>query len=217
MDIASMLRSSAAAPAGAGDRLDPLTYPVLAGDFSYPSLVDDTESPAPPSDSIRRAMRRIAAGITVLTINRNGQRHGTTVSAIMPISGNPLVVGACLRASSGFTAMAMRERFFSVNVLEARQAMLAARFADPGRQPGDGQFAHLRWVTDGFTGAPLIEGCLAYLSCEVADCLRIGDHDLLIARAVAGTHRFGAPLLSYAGRISNDATDRPTSQRSDAQ
>ena len=45
------------------------------------------------SSAARSALRRIASGVTVLTVNLDGVRHGATVSAVVPISRDPLVLG----------------------------------------------------------------------------------------------------------------------------
>jgi flavin reductase (DIM6/NTAB) family NADH-FMN oxidoreductase RutF len=163
---------------------------------------------APPNASVaasrdlgRQALRRIASGVTVLTVNRDGVRHGVTVSAIIPISRDPLVLGASLRARSAFAAMASDCRRFSVNVLSRAQVAVADRFAAPDRPAGDAQFAELAWTTDGITGAPLIGGCLAHLACRVIDLRAVGDHDLVIAEVLGGVPGEGAPLLTFAGRL----------------
>lgn len=149
----------------------------------------------------RQALRRFASGVTVLTVNHDGLRHGTTVSAVVAISREPLVLGACLRPSSAFTALARDAGVFSVNVLSSEQASVARHFAVPGRHRGDAQFADVEWATDDLTGAPLIEGCLAHLACALTGCQRLGDHDLLTADVLAGRPGQGAPLLTFAGQL----------------
>jgi flavin reductase (DIM6/NTAB) family NADH-FMN oxidoreductase RutF len=173
---------------------------------------DPGPAPAPGGDAPRRALRRVASGVTVLTVEVDGLRHGTTVSAIVPISRDPLMLGVCLRVSSSFTTMVERRRFFSVNVLGTGQARIAGRFATPGRRPGDAQFAGLRWTSDRLTGAPLIGGSLAYMACRVAGCQRVGDHDLIIADVIGGAAEPGLPLLSFAGRLHNEETQRSETQ-----
>jgi flavin reductase (DIM6/NTAB) family NADH-FMN oxidoreductase RutF len=181
----------------------------------------DTPGPAGEQptarDLGRQALRRIASGVTVLTINRDGLRHGMTVSAIIAMSREPLVLGASLRAQSSFAAMLRRGSRFAVNVLGHTQAGVADHFADPGRPPGDAQFAGLDWSTDRMTGAPLIGGCLAQLACEVTDRRRIGDHDLVVAEVLTGASTAGAPLLTYAGRLDRSAREPavPVEERSD--
>ena len=173
-------------------------------------LAEDPEPPpATGGDAPRRALRRVASGVTVLTIEDDGLRHGATVSAIVAISRDPLMLGVCLRVSSSFTTMVERRRFFSVNVLAAGQARVATRFATPGRRPGDAQFAGLRWTTDRLTGAPLIGGCLAYMACRVTGSQRVGDHDLIIADVIGGATESGTPLLSFAGRLHNEEAAGP--------
>ncbi|WP_162907108.1 flavin reductase family protein [Allorhizocola rhizosphaerae] len=160
-----------------------------------------TASLASNHDLAREALRRIASGVTVLTVNHDGLRHGTTVSAIVPVSRDPLVLGACLRSPSGFTRMAKAAKRFCVNVLAEEQGWLASRFADPQRRPGDAQFQAVAWRACTLTGAPLLEGCLAHMTCEVLDDHHIGDHDLLVAQAVSGAHYDGTPLISFAGSV----------------
>ncbi|MET7289774.1 flavin reductase family protein [Streptomyces sp. NPDC005573] len=149
----------------------------------------------------RRALRRFASGVCVLTVHHDGLRHGTTVSALVAISRKPLVLGACLQSSSAFTALACEAGAFSVNVLSSEQASVARQFAAPGRERGDAQFAGVEWSTDGLTGAPLIEGCLAHMACALTGDQEIGDHHLLTAEVLAGDLARGAPLLAYAGQL----------------
>ncbi|GII76170.1 flavin reductase [Sphaerisporangium rufum] len=153
------------------------------------------------ADITRRALRQVTGGVSVLTVDRDGLRHGTTVSALVTISRQPLILGACLRPSSKFAALVPAGGLFSVNVLATGQEVLARRFADPARRVGDEQFAGLSWTADETTGAPLIGGCLAHLACRVTERQRIGDHELLLAEVVGGTPGTGLPLVSFAGRL----------------
>jgi flavin reductase len=165
---------------------------------------------------VGRALRRLASGVTVLTVRRAGLAHGATVSAVLPLSRKPPAIGACLRTSSIFTGMAVEEGFFSVNVLGAEQAALAVRFATAGRPPGDAQFAGLDRTSDRVTGAPLLRGCVANLSCRVSDCIRVGDHDMIIAEVIAGSAGVGGSLVTYTGRLTH-AFIIPAPLRSKAQ
>jgi flavin reductase (DIM6/NTAB) family NADH-FMN oxidoreductase RutF len=153
----------------------------------------------------RTALRRVASGVTVLTVCHDEMWHGTTVSAVVAISREPVVLGVCLRQRSAFTTMAERSGYFSVNVLSDAQAGLAARFADPERPMGRAQFEGLNIRACPETSAPLIGGCLAHLACEVTDRYAIGDHHMLVARVVGGCHdHAGEPLLTFGGRLFND-------------
>lgn len=161
---------------------------------------DDTDKIA----IARRALRRVASGVTVLTVNHDGQLHGATVSSVVAISRQPIVLGAGLRPASMLMRLVEKEAYFSINVLGTGQAWLAARFADPARPPGAAQFDGLSWVPDEHTGAPLIQGCIAHISCRLTEARRVGDHDLLLAAVVGGRPQTGEPLLSFAGQLHLD-------------
>jgi flavin reductase (DIM6/NTAB) family NADH-FMN oxidoreductase RutF len=167
---------------------------------------------AAAADVARQALRRFASGVTVLTTTDGGRPHGTTVSAVVAVSRDPLVVGVCLRTPSAFTRMVTTGRTFSINVLAEEQAKMAVRFADPLRRPGPEQFRGIGWRPDPHTGAPLVDGCLAHLSCRMTGCTQVGDHDLILAEVVAGLPGDGSPLLTYGGRLAS--VPAPSSDRS---
>jgi len=152
-------------------------------------------------ESSRRALRRFASGVTVLTVNCDGLRHGTTVSAVVAISREPLMLGACLRTSSALTTLVRKAGAFSVNVLSSEQEVVAKKFAALGREPGDAQFAGIDWSVDLVTGAPLIAGCVAHIACGFTGCQSIGDHDLITAEVLSGSLGTGDPLLAFAGQL----------------
>ncbi|WP_234377076.1 flavin reductase family protein [Streptomyces sp. TP-A0356] len=156
-------------------------------------------------EAARRALRHIASGVTVLTVSRDGVPHGTTASAVVAVSRDPLIVGVCLHESSSFGAMVRRSGTFSVNVLTSGQTAVARHFADPQRPLGHAQFAQLEWSTDTTSGAPLISGSLAHLSCRVVNRYRVGDHEMVLAEVTGGTHATGSPMLSFAGRLHEGA------------
>ncbi|MFD0353583.1 flavin reductase family protein [Streptomyces sp. NPDC127110] len=175
----------------------------------YPAwLTDRTASAASAAaegyedpDAARLALRRLASSVTVLTVSRDGVRHGTTASAVVTLSRDPLVLGACLRPTSTFAGMVRRAGRFSVNVLGSAQQDVARRFANPSRPLGDAQFDGFDWTTDPLTGAPLIGGSLAHMACRVLGWHQVGDHDMLLAEVTGGSHTVDSPMLSFAGRM----------------
>ncbi|MFE2140651.1 flavin reductase family protein [Streptomyces sp. NPDC059456] len=162
------------------------------------------------ADEARRALRRLASAVTVLTVDGGaGARHGTTASSVVAVSREPLILGVCLSRTSAFTRLALRAGTFSVNVLGVGQGDVAGRFADPERPSGDAQFAGLAWTTDPLSGAPLLDGSLAHLSCRLLDRHQVGDHDLLLAEVTAGVHARATPMLSFAGRLHATTSAEP--------
>jgi flavin reductase (DIM6/NTAB) family NADH-FMN oxidoreductase RutF len=164
----------------------------------------------------RVAVRRLASGVTVLTVAHRDTAHGTTVSAVSAVSRDPLLVCACLRSGSVFAELAGRSRRFVVNVLSRRQAPLADWFARPDRPTGTRQFDGVDWEPEPETGTPLLRHTLGWLGCRLTGCVPAGDHDILLAEVVAGGARTGSPLLNFDGRLHGTdlyevirRTDRP--------
>lgn len=150
---------------------------------------------------LRGASRQFATGVAVLTAWHGAAAQGTTVSAVSTVSRTPLLLAVGLRRGSSFVELVTSAGRFAVNVLGSTQARLAGWFADPGRPRGLAQFDYVDWETDPYSGAPLIEGCLAGLGCRLVSSEPVGDHILLIAEVVTGRHGPGSPLISHAGQL----------------
>jgi flavin reductase (DIM6/NTAB) family NADH-FMN oxidoreductase RutF len=146
-----------------------------------------------PETRRRRAVRRFASGVAVLTVKHDHTVHGTTVSALMSVSRDPLVVAACLRRDSTFTRYVLSAGRFAVNVLTADQAPLAGWFADPARPVGLTQFDCVDWQVDPTTGAPLIGGALSRFACRLLDRVPVGGNDILLAEVTSGSVGPGGP------------------------
>jgi flavin reductase (DIM6/NTAB) family NADH-FMN oxidoreductase RutF len=149
----------------------------------------------------RAALRRIASGVGVLTVRSGPDLHGTTVSSLTAVSRDPLLVGLCLVHDSMGLALLKACRTFAINVLDTTQTMTARWFADSRRPRGRAQFDRVEWEPDPSSGAPLIDGALAWLSCRLVANVEAGDHELLVAEVVGGSAREGQPLLSFAGQL----------------
>lgn len=160
----------------------------------------------------RRAVRQFTSGVAVLTLADAHGTHGTTVSALVAVSREPLVIGVCLSQRSSFLRRVRERRWFSVNVLNSQQALLARWFADRNRPPGDAQFAGLSFCPDPVSAAPLLAHSLAHLTCCLHRCVPVGDHVLLLAEVTVGRRGAGLPLLTFAGHL-HDEVFRPCSER----
>lgn len=151
--------------------------------------------------ALRSALRRIASGVGVLSVRSGATMHGTTVSSLTAVSRDPLLVGLCLVHDSVGLSLLKSRRTFAISVLNTGHETTARWFADPSRPHGPAQFDRVEWVPDRFSGAPLIEDALAWLSCRLVATVDAGDHELLIAEIVDGTAHEGEPLLSFAGQL----------------
>lgn len=151
--------------------------------------------PNPIDEDLRQVLRRFAAGVTVVTsVREDGTPAGMTATAFTSVSLSPPMVLVCVDAGSRTAAAISRHGAFAVNILEASQHDLAARFASSA----DDKFAGLAWHP-GLEGVPVLDGVLASVVCLVRSSIEAGTHRIELAEVVAAQHRDGAPLVYVDG------------------
>lgn len=146
----------------------------------------------------RRIIGQFATGVTVLTTANDGLLHGMTANAITSVSLDPPLLLVCVDKAAHSHEQFTRSGRFTVNILAEDQQEVSQIFA-AASEPEQGRLQGVAFHL-GANGAPVIEGCLAYIECAVADHFEGGDHTIFIAgvedAAVAGE---AAPLLFYQG------------------
>jgi len=150
-------------------------------------------------DDFRRAMGRFATGVTLITTRLRGELHGMTANAVTSLSLDPMLVLVCVDKTADTHDILSKAGVFAVNILNKDQADISNRFA---KKEFDG--AHgLDDLPHGFaaTGAPIIEGALAYLDCRTITEHHGGEHTIFIGEvAAAGELSDSAPLVFYRGK-----------------
>ncbi|MEV6841274.1 flavin reductase family protein [Streptomyces sp. NPDC051133] len=163
-----------------------------------------TLTPRIPSSSaalddagLREVMSSFCTGVAVVTAAQpDGRPAGMAVQSFSSVSLDPPLVCFCpARTSSTWPKIRAAGRF-AVNVLSAGQQRLCRQFAVTG---GD-KFTGVDW-RPGLNGAPLLDGALATVECELADTFPGGDHVIALGRvtALATADRTGdtGPLLYF--------------------
>jgi flavin reductase (DIM6/NTAB) family NADH-FMN oxidoreductase RutF len=148
------------------------------------------------SDSLRQAMRFWATGVTVVTAEYQGVRHGMTVSSFTSVSLTPPQVLISLAQNARTHDLIMRSRYFGISILDSSQQELSDRFA--GRVP-DEMDRLVGVETFSFSsGTPLLKQALAHLDCHVVTTLGSGTHTIFIAEVLtAQSGEDGDPLLYF--------------------
>jgi flavin reductase (DIM6/NTAB) family NADH-FMN oxidoreductase RutF len=135
-------------------------------------------------------------GVCVITsVNADGERHGLAVGTFTSISLDPPLVGFMPDKRSASWQAIERTGAFCVNILGAGQQPLCARFATRGGDKFEG-VAH--GASPG--GLPLLDAVLAWIECDIAQVIELGDHYLVVG-AVRALERCSdeAPLLFFRG------------------
>jgi flavin reductase len=155
----------------------------------------------PTSREFRDSVGMFTTGITVVTAASDRFGHGMTANAFASVSLDPLLVLVCVVKDALMHKVLDEVGRFAVSVLAADQEDLARYFSDPGRPTGMAQFLPVAWHPGPATGAPLLDGALAYLECDVEACYDGGDHTVFLGRVrrVERARPDGNPLLYFGG------------------
>jgi 3-hydroxy-9,10-secoandrosta-1,3,5(10)-triene-9,17-dione monooxygenase reductase component len=123
---------------------------------------------------------------------------GMTIGSFTSVSLEPPLVGFLPMKSSDTWAEMRGSGAFCVNVLAEAQADLCWRFA----QENDDRFADVGWLPAP-SGAPILEGAIAWIDCRIEEEVDAGDHWFVLGRveALDVTAGDAAPMLFFRGKL----------------
>ena len=171
---------------------------------------DHGRGPAFEAARFKDAMSRFATGVTIVSgiDPDSGDAVGFTCQSFVSLSIDPPYVAvAPARTSTSWPRIA-RTGAFCVNVLGERQEDLCRGFAVSGGPKFDG----VPWHPAPGTGAPVIEGTLAWVDCRVELVHDAGDHELILGRVVDLGLGEGSPLLFFRSRFATVSHDDHTTE-----
>lgn len=161
-------------------------------------------APAPASagfssKDFRAALGSFATGVTVVTTADGERGYGMTVNAFSSVSLDPPLVLVCAISGADGSQEIDRNGCFAVNILAVDQEPLSGYFASRDRPRGRDAFRDVDHHV-GASGAPLINGVVAYLDCRLAESYTVGDHEIFIGEVLDLHVAAGAePLLFFGG------------------
>ncbi len=144
-------------------------------------------------------MGRFATGVTVITTRLGDDTHGMTANALTSVSLDPVLVLICVDKAADTHDILAQAGVFAVNILGSEQEELSRKFAAKRGEDA----SKLEGIAHGIavTGAPIIDGAIAYLDCLTVKQFAGGDHTIFLGEVVdARETSDGEPLLFYGGR-----------------
>lgn len=146
------------------------------------------------SKHLRQVFGRFCTGVTaVCTTDAGGRPIGITVNSFSSVSLDPPLVLFCITRDADTLPPLQDTRRFTVNILSAAQQELSSRLAKKG---GPEKMAGVATHT-AVTGAPIIEGTLGWLDCQVYAFYDGGDHLIVVGQIVAAQATEPQPPLLY--------------------
>jgi flavin reductase (DIM6/NTAB) family NADH-FMN oxidoreductase RutF len=154
----------------------------------------------------RSVIGHLATGVTVITTAAGEEMQGMTANAVTSLSLDPTMILICVEKSTHTHGVLERGGVFAVNILGDHQEQVSRLFAKRA-EPEINSLRGERF-TLGVTGVPVLEDCLAYLECRVAQVFEGGDHSIFLGQVVAASVVQDAePLLFYRSQYRRLADD----------
>lgn len=150
-----------------------------------------------PAD-YKQALSRFLSGVTVMSVQVQGELHGMTASAFLSVSLDPPLVLVSVAKSAKMHDLVPAAGRFAVSILSAEQQAFSNRFAGYGD-------AEPTWVFDE-TETPVLAGSLAWIDCALHAAHDAGDHTLYIGHVQKVVSFEGSPLAYYRGKYRDLAT-----------
>jgi flavin reductase len=126
----------------------------------------------------KRGMRRLAAGVSIVTTIEGETPHGLVATSVSSVCVEPepsLLV--CVNRDASSHDVIDRAKVFCANVLSSGDIELAQRFSKPEFRTT--RFEHCPWVPL-VTGAPALPSALASFDCEITHVIPVHSHTIFV-------------------------------------
>ena len=148
----------------------------------------------------RSILGRFVTGVTVMTVQTEGQRAGVTANSFNTVSLDPPLILWSLALKAPSLSLFRASDHFGVNILADHQEDVAMSFA----HPAEDKFAGVETIA-GDHGMPLIAGAMAHLECRVAHRYPGGDHEIIVGEILRMSSCEATPLVFHAGNFAKVA------------
>ena len=164
------------------------------------------------SSRFRHVLGHFATGVAVITAVAPSGPVGMAVSSFTSVSLEPPLVAFLPDKSSTSWPKIRSAGAFCVNILSVGQEELCAQFA----RKGIDKFARVPWRSAP-SGAPILEGGMAWIDCELTQTFESGDHFIAIGRVLQlEAAEYGIPLVFFQGGYGRFALPRSPETAADA-
>jgi flavin reductase (DIM6/NTAB) family NADH-FMN oxidoreductase RutF len=148
------------------------------------------------SDRFRLVLGHFPTGVAVVTaLGRDGKPVGLVVSSFTSVSLQPPLVAFFPAVTSRSWPEVEASGGFCINILSAEQESYSRQFS----RSGEDKYAGLSWFPSP-SGAPVLEGALAWIDCDISRVDEVGDHFAVYGAVKDLQLQSGsAPLVFFRG------------------
>ena len=143
-----------------------------------------------------------ATGVTIVTVDQDGEVHGMTANAFCSVSLDPVLVLVCVDQRARTHAHLHARKRFGINILRSDQQAVSEYYARSTESHQHAEEAGASFERTAH-GTPVLRDGLAYLECRLHSTQQAGDHTIFIAEVEDVVVREGEPLLFFRGQYRN--------------
>jgi flavin reductase (DIM6/NTAB) family NADH-FMN oxidoreductase RutF len=159
------------------------------------------------TSDFRKALGCFATGVTVITVDQEGEVHGMTANAFTAVSLDPILVLVCVDHRARTHAHLHTRKRFGVNVLRSDQQAISEYYARSEETHQHPEAVGARFDRTAH-GTPVLLGALVYLECRLHSTQPAGDHTIFIAEVEEVVVREGEPLIYFRSQYRDIAEVR---------
>ena len=137
------------------------------------------------SIELRKVWSKFPTGVTIMSsLDDDGSIHSMTANAVCSVSLEPPLCLVCVSFSRHSHENIKDRSVFSISFLRSDQTALAKYFS-VDHEDRDGS-VNPKYITQNGT-IPVLEDCIANISCRVTTQHQAGDHTIFVAEIIDAT------------------------------
>jgi flavin reductase (DIM6/NTAB) family NADH-FMN oxidoreductase RutF len=153
------------------------------------------------NDTFRRALSQLAAGVSIVSTAKDGDRRGVTATAVCSVSAAPPTILTCVNTATGTCKMIEETGCFAINLLSEHHRSVADAFAGRNGLQGNERFLVGDWVEGRRRAVPILGTALAALECRVERVVRSGTHAVFFGIVEEAYFGEKPPLIYHDGNF----------------
>jgi flavin reductase len=137
-------------------------------------------APGEVEGQFKAAMRRLAAGVALITTAHGGRWYGMTATAVSSLSVEPPALTISINRSASMYESLVARGAFCVNVLRHHHAEMCRAFSAAASEQ---RFQFGTWA-ESEAGLPHLVDSQASIFCEVGPTMTFGSHTIFVGKVV---------------------------------
>lgn len=134
------------------------------------------------TDLINNVTFKIPNALALIGSASGEEWNGMTASWITQLSMDPVIIGVGIDNKAVTHRLIKEGGSFTVNLWSSEDTKPFVKFSKPAERDGDTLNGHP--VTTASTGAPVFEGAIAWMDCQVRQAINLGTHTLFLGEIV---------------------------------